>query len=326
MKTAGLLLVATALYAGPAQAGGLLDKIKAEMKKVDDIARKANDTADTANGAASAATGKKPAGTPAGTAQKASGAKDLLAAKAYSDGDLTANGMDILGVKLGMSPDEVIAVLRAKNISLTQSKQLHQYPRASGDLASGNTTPDPFEWPAITLNGGNIAAGPRETLSIAFTPEETPRAYHVSRHVQLDPGTQLYDPWQKAVFEKYGQPMSGAASRNAAAAGGDFTWAKAPPAPGCGYGGSNAFLSLPTADTAVKAQADRAEKCGPWTLWVRAGGRSPYLEQYDFELTGYGMMDVVTRALREKVVAHSTARDAANQEHANQLANKRPDL
>jgi hypothetical protein len=256
--------------------------------------------------------------------QPASSGGSVGPAKEYSQADLTANGMDIMGVKLGMSPDQVIAVLQAKNMSLTQTKMVFQYPRATKDVGANKT--DPYEYPALKLSARDPRAVPAgaDVITIDFTPEETPRVYHVRRGVQPGAGNLLYAPWEKAVMEKYGQPTSGGETKGSHGfAGGTFMWAKGPAAETCGNGGSFAF---PNIEQVVKTPADAVDKCGPWILWIRANGPDPYLQQYEVKLTGYAILDSVTRATWARVSNHTQAREAADFQHAQELSNKKPDL
>jgi hypothetical protein len=244
-------------------------------------------------------------------------------AKEYSQADLTANGMNIMGVKLGMSLEEAITVLRAKNISVTQRKTVLQYPKVKADYVTGRQT-DPYEYACVTLEAGNPRVEPHDSIVIDLTPEATPRVYSISRTVNLGNDVALYAPWEQAVMEKYGQPMSGGGIKIKHATGGDFVWAKAPVDPSCRTAGIG--ITMPSNENALKTVAERVDKCSPWTLWINATGPDPYVKFYRLYLSSNGIADTVTRDLAVKVAAHTQGREAAEAQRTKELSDKKPDL
>lgn len=141
----------------------------------------------------------------------------LIVTLGGQDGGTASGGMDVFGVKLGMTPDEARRALRARSKDLQIKEQRETVERLRGDPVFSMLNAELSE---------RISAGPLERFSVHFAlPPAESRVIYVARFGVFKPGQEpsLADV-KASLVKKYGEPS--AAEERAS----DWTlvWAQAP--------------------------------------------------------------------------------------------------
>ncbi len=126
----------------------------------------------------------------------------------YSESEITAAGVDIVGLRLGMTVEEVRAVLKDRpKLKVSEEKAaifFSEPEKKAPNGMGGFVTRFPAENHVRTLEA--VGDNGREQIRVRFTPSTgEERVMLVSRLLNL-PDKSMFDSTRQAVLDKYGAP------------------------------------------------------------------------------------------------------------------------